>query len=356
LIAEAAVLYICDMNYARYTSDLGSSLGFSYLQEWVFKPRTVYKSGGIFGIYSGYLIGMGILVPGGDDATCLHIIVRHTPVGAPASQQIQSALKSLLGFRGFVSRLSAKTAENRVEIFWPLGGFKAKPTAQEITNLLDLALKEIRCHARPLDDKCEDCRMATASQIVLLDGIPGRHCGSCQRAMMARIEAQAAEYDTKKVDYTKGLQIGTCLAVAMGAFWGMVQYASRTWDGNGATHILGFASLTTAGLIFWGLFRTLGKKERRGVILAAFLTLTSRLGAVLLSWSDLLIHGQPIPDSWLAYGVAGFALDLILVLVLSLVPLPWTRARPIILLQPITVGGQDLPAVPGRTGKPLVFG
>jgi hypothetical protein len=217
--------------------------------------------------------------------------------------------------------------------------------------MLDLILKEISCHARALDDKCEDCRSVTASQIVLVDGIPGHHCDSCQRAMLLKNEAEAAEYDARKTDYAKGARVGVCIALVMGALWGGVEHVAGVLSDDAVVKIGSLSSLVAGAAIFWSVFKVLGKKEPRGQMLATLLTLSSRLMARAISWSDFLTHGQTVPVRWLAMGVAMFAVDLLFVGLFCLVP--WCKSRPTVTFQPVTVDPDNSSPFSRSTSKSL---
>jgi uncharacterized membrane protein len=338
-----------------YMSGLGSSLGFSYLPEWNFRANSLQlpkwvigdlatKPCGIFGTHAGYLIAMGVFQDS-DGPDYLQIIVRHTPIAAPALRQLKNAIKAIPGFRSFVRHKSVQTTEDFVNIQWGLPNLWEKPRAEEVANMLDLILQEIRCYARPLDGKCEDCRAVAAPQIVFVDGIPGHHCAGCLKAV-------TAEYDAIKVDYPRAALLGTGIALVMSIVWGMIQ---RISGGSGNTEniiqMCALGSMVTSVAIFWGVFRSLGKKERRGLVLAVSLTLSSRLVACILSAGGFLVHGQPVAYGWLILGMASFLVALITIPVLYMVP--WCKSRPAIILQPVTVGGQNLPVLPEKTGKPL---
>ena len=339
-----------------YLSGLGSSLGFSYLPEWNFGanplqlpklPKWVMGDGapnlcGIFGMHAGYLTVIGILTD--TDGPYLQIIVRHTPIAVPARRQLVCQLKNAIkagpGFRGFM-----ESTENFVKIQWWFPWLLKEPGAEQIANMLDLISQQISCHARALDGKCEDCRAVTAPQIVFVDGIPGHHCVGCLKAV-------TAEYDAIKVDYPRAALVGTGIALVMSIVWGMIQ---RMAGGSGNTEniiqMCALGSMVTSVAIFWGVFRSLGKKERRGLVLAVSLTLSSRLVACILSAGGFLVHGQPVAYGWLILGMASFLVALITIPVLYMVP--WCKSRPAIILQPVTVGGQNLPVLPEKTGKPL---
>src|SRR6266481_8186794 len=325
-----------------YLSGLNSSLGLSYLDEWTVGTAR-YSVGGIFGVRAGCLVAMGIMryING---PYCLHIMVRHTPITPPAAEKLKSAIKAIPGFRSFMKLKSLTIADDLVNIYWALPHLGAKPAAEEVTNMLDLVLQEIRCYAGAFDDKCEDCRAVPAPQIILLDGIPGHHCISCQKAMMLRKEAEAAEYDARKGDYPRATRVGVCIALFMGAFWGISQHMLVALNSDVFVKTAVIGSMVTGGAVFWGVFKIVGKKESRGLKLAAILTVASRLGASVISWSDLLIHSQPVPTNWVEMVVASIAADLLFIGVLCLVR--WTKPRPTITFQPVTVGGYNASACP----------
>ena len=336
-----------------YLPGLGLSLGFIYLPEWRVGAGGDYAFGGIFGERAGYLIAIGVM-KNSEGPDSLHMIVRHVAIPVASTQELQKAIHAIPGFRSFLTQKRAKAAENFVKISWPLPRLGAAPDAEKITTLLDLVLKEVSCHARHLDGKCEDCQAVTSPQIVLVDGIPGRHCAACQRSTLSRKEAEAAEYDTRKVDYPKGIRIGVYIALAMAVLWGLIGYVARNVSSETVTQIAGTGSLATGLAIFWSMFKALGKKERRGQMLASVITLASRLGASAISWAGFLIYGQPVSLTWLMMVVVGFALDIGVVAVLCI--LPWGKSRPTVKFQPVTAGGYNDSALPKEQVRGQLFG
>ncbi|HET6841815.1 MAG TPA: hypothetical protein VFK06_09025 [Candidatus Angelobacter sp.] len=336
-----------------YLSGLGSSLGFSYLPEWNFGTRLfrlpkwvigdfATKPGGIFGMHAGYLTAMGVFM-NSDGPDYLQIIVRHTPIAAPALRQLKNAIKAIPGFRDFIRYKRVATTKDFVKIEWGLPDLWERPGAEEVANMLDLILQEISCHARALDGKCEDCRAVAAPQIVFVDGIPGHHCAGC-------VKAATAAYDAIKADYPRTTFLGAGIALAMSIVWGLIQPISGG-SGNGEIMLqicfLGF--MVTGVAIFWGVFRSLGKKELQGFVLASALTLSSRLMAYSLSGS-FLVHGRPVANGWFILGGVNFLVALFVLPILCRVS--WCKSRPAI-LQPATVGGPNSPALPEKTGKLL---
>lgn len=211
----------------KYLLDLAAKTGFTYVAgAKTFKTKGAVNKDDLIGLREGMLCGVGLVQVG--NVRSLGLLVRYAPLMDVAP--LQSALKALEPFKGFVSKKTATVAPGSVTIGWPLGFRKPKP--EDMLQLLDAVIGQIKMFTAPLPDKCEECGGSGAGAITLMNGFPGHHCASCQMRMAQEQEQAKQQYAMRDSNFFGGLVAATLTAIVLGIAWGVGgYYMERAFDG-----------------------------------------------------------------------------------------------------------------------------
>ncbi|HWY71500.1 MAG TPA: hypothetical protein VNX88_22725 [Terriglobales bacterium] len=205
-------------------------------------------------------------------------------------RQLEAALKDLPEFKGFAVRKTIKVQNDQAVFSWPYT--LKKPSSETVVALLDSVIGVIKQFVPAHDGKCDDCQIATVSNVTLVNNIPGFHCTGCQTRLSEAKEREAAEYASRSARFPQGILFGAAAAAAFALAWtvllGWIELGSNTWYPK--LHIA--VSLLASMFVAWAFFKGAGKVNRTGQLLAVVLTLLGKFGG------DAIFYARVLADQW----------------------------------------------------------
>lgn len=269
----------------KYIPDLAQRLGLTYVP-WArtFKTDQQSSKGTAIGTRNKFVLALA-LVSAGNNRT-LGVAIRFPAMSNVTG--LQEDLKNLPGFKSFSGRKSLKVTAKGVAVGWPFALKKPKP--EEVIAFVDSLLAAVAKYAAPFDEKCEDCHSAAATEIVLKNGEPGYHCLGCQERQIEEQRRVEQEYGTRSANYFLALPAGVGAALGMGIVWGLfvgfIDGDGQTWTPK--LHLLG--AFVIGAAVSYIFFKTAGKVERVGQVLAVLLTLAGKWWADSIYYAMIATH------------------------------------------------------------------
>jgi len=265
----------------NYIPGLAQSLGLTYAA-WAktFNSDKQTSKGTAIGIRNRYIVSLGLISVGNNKS--VGILIRYPETTSTSA--LQEELTALPALKPF--RKTLKVGSSGVGVAWPYSWKKPKP--EEVTAVVELLLATVAKHVAAFDGKCEDCHSKSASEVVLMNGMPGYHCAACQERVTEEKRRQQEEYRARTANYLLGLLAGVGMALLIGIFWGLVVGGI---DGDGKTwspklHMLG--GFVVGCAVSYVYFRAAGKVDRLGQGLAILLSVAGKW------WGDAIYYGMII--------------------------------------------------------------
>ncbi|HWX53115.1 MAG TPA: hypothetical protein VN176_00850 [Verrucomicrobiae bacterium] len=286
------------MNIATYMSQLAQQLGAVYVPKCqTFKDHYQQNlKGAVFGVRKGYLLTLACTQTGRTRGFA--VMVRYPK--STTGPQIQEALKNRPGFSSFFGKKSVKATEDGVLITWTFSLTKTK--LEDVVSLVDAVIEEVGKYAPAFAGKCEDCSVAEAREITLMNGLPGYHCSACQMRTTMEKQREADEYKARDANYVVGLAAGLVAAAITGSAWGwlisLLEADSGKWSPKLHMFMAAFISIP----ICWLMFKAMGKRDRAGQVLAVVLTLAAKWWGDAIYFTHVVMYFQHLAFSWQLLG------------------------------------------------------
>jgi len=280
-------------------SQLGQRLGCIYVPKCTaFKTESRQNvKGAVFGVRRGYLLALACTQIGRNRG--LSLLVRHpksTAGAQTAGVQIKEALKNRPGFSSFFGKKNINATEDSVLITWSFSVTKTK--LDDVVNVVDAAVEEVSKYAPAFAGKCEDCGVAEANEFILMNGLPGYHCSSCQMRIAAEKQREADEYRARDANYVVGLAVGLMAAAAAGSVWGWLIGLMEADSGKWSPKLHAFMAILVSLPICWLMFKAMGKRDRVGQALAVVLTLAAKWWGDAIYFTHVDMHVGHQAFSW----------------------------------------------------------
>ena len=286
------------MNIPTYMSQLAQQLGCVYVPKCTtFKEHYQHNlKGAVFGVRKGYLLALACTQVG--RAGGFAVLVRYPK--STAGPRIQEALKNRPGFSSFFGKKIVKAAENGVTITWTFSLRKTK--LQDLVGLVDAVIEEVSKYAPAFAGKCEDCGVAEAREIILMNGVPGYHCSACQMRVAAEKQREADEYKARDANYVVGLAAGLVAAAVAGSAWGWLIGLMEGDSGKWSPKLHAIMAVLVSIPICWLMFKAIGKRDRVGQALAIVLTLAAKWWGDAIYFTHVTMHAEHLAFSWQLVG------------------------------------------------------
>jgi hypothetical protein len=254
-----------------YLAELSVQSGIQYFPTLnTFKTDQQSSKATALGIRSGFPLAIGLT--SGHNVRNVAVMIRFRRQGDVS--QLSASLKELPEFKTFTGRKTLKVQDDGVYISWPY--VLKKPDAQSVIALIDSVITIIKQFVPVHDGKCDDCQMATASTITLVNNIPGFHCAGCQARFAEAKDREAQDYAKKTALYLPGFLTGAGAAIIAGLAWGLliswIELGSNEWYPK--LHIC--ASAAIAIFVGWAFFKGAQKVDRLGQAIAIVLALSGK--------------------------------------------------------------------------------
>ena len=277
----------------KYLAELSVQSGIDYFPALnTLKTDQQSSKGTALGMRSGFPMAIGLT--SGHNVSNVAVMIRFRRQGDIS--QLSASLKALPEFKTFTGRKTLKVQNDSVFIFWPY--VLKKPSAQSVITLVDSVIMIIRQFVPAHDGKCDDCQMAAASTITLVNNIPGFHCAGCQARLAQAKDREAQDYAKKTALYLPGFLTGTGAAIIAGLAWGFlvswIELGSNEWYPK--LHVC--ASAAIAIFVGWAFFKGAQKVDRVGQAIAVVLALSGKfLGDALYYSKDVAayLHSSVTP-------------------------------------------------------------
>jgi hypothetical protein len=282
------------MNVATYMSQLAQQVGGVYV------PKcTTFKEdyqanlkGAVFGVRNGYLLALACTQVGRSRGFA--VMVRYPK--STAGPQIQEALKNRPGFSSFFGKKAVKAATDSVLISWTFS--LAKTKLEDVVSLVDAVIEEVTKYAPAFAGKCEDCSVAEAREITLMNGKPGYHCSGCQMRIAMEKQREADEYKARDANYVVGLAAGLVAAAITGSAWGWLISLLEADGGKWSPRLHMFMAAFISIPICWLMFKAMGKRDRVGQVLAVVLTLAAKWWGDAIYFTHVRMHFDSVAFDW----------------------------------------------------------
>ncbi len=221
------------------------------------------KSGAAMGAREAYLLAVGPSTAEGN-RSAIGIFLRFKKIDQPEILKAALAQSPALAADGKRGRLAAVGSSF---LRWEWAYSLSKPKAEEVAELVGDLVAAVKPLAPAFDGRCELCRTAQVSEIMLLNSVPGYYCESCQQKARIEQDAAARAYEELPSNFPNGLVLGALAAVLGGLAWGAVAYLARIIFLYGAV-LIGY-------LVAWAVIKGMGKVNRAGQVLVVLLTVAS---------------------------------------------------------------------------------
>lgn len=241
-----------------YMNELAAATG---LRHYPSRGPFGQKDGAVMGTRDGYLIAAG---PAKDFAghSAISLLIRF-----PRTENVEglrSAIKTALA--GQKGRLEDAGSDF---IRWTWTYPLKKPKAADVAALLPLLLDGTKKVTPGLDGKCESCRSASSSEVMLLNGVPSLYCPNCQNDLQMKVGMAAQAYAETPVNLPNGLLFGVVAALAGAIAWGGVAYLLN--------YIFLWGAIGIGFLVAWAVIKGAGRTNLTAKILIGVLTVASVL-------------------------------------------------------------------------------
>src|SRR5712672_364277 len=247
--------------------------------------------GAVMGVRSGYIVAIGPAKDG--KVASVKIMVRFpknlTSPPIKAALGNSPALAAALEV-GSVGEKELKNVSVLTDgVIWKWTYSWAKPKPEKVAAVAIAMVDALKGVAPDFQGKCEDCRSAGVSEVLLKNKLPVFYCSGCQFKAQAASQEVLRQYEAQESNLFLGLIYG-CVAAALGAIaWGGVAVlANRIFLWGGV--LIGY-------MVAWAVIKGMGRINLAGQIAIGVLTVASVIAGDFVFYTGAVVMHNNVPLS-----------------------------------------------------------
>ncbi|MEO6119907.1 MAG: hypothetical protein ABIP12_04390 [Terriglobales bacterium] len=249
------------------------------------------SDGAVMGARNGYILAVGPAKDG--NASLVNIMVRFPENTVEQSTRMALENSGALAVALETDKVGDKQLKKVVigpdGIVWKMDYSLSKPKAEKVATVANALVDAIKGQVPDFQGKCEQCRTAAVSEILLMNGIPVYYCAGCQFKVQAALDEAAREYGAMESNLFLGIFYGGVAAVVGALAWGGVAY--------GINKIFLFGAILIGLLVAWAVIKGMGRLNFIGHVAIGGLTVLSVLMGDVLFYTLSVMKEQNVAFS-----------------------------------------------------------
>ena len=250
------------------------------------------KDGAVIGSRGGYIVAIG---PGKDgNQSSVKIMLRYpNNTGGDAVRtalQNSNPLAVALETDAVSDKHLKKVTIGPDALLWKWEYSFGKPKPEKIAALANALVDSIKGFVPDFQGKCEQCRSASVTEVMLMNNIPVFYCAACQFKVQGEVDQSARAYEQTESNLFLGLMYGGAAACVGAIAWGGTAYLIN--------RIFLWGAILIGYMIAWALIKGMGRINLAGQIAIGGLTIFSVMAGDILFYTLQVMKEQQIAFSF----------------------------------------------------------